>query len=684
MSAPSTTAPQPASAATPGPPVLSQRQIAVVFSTIVLGILLSALDQTIVSTALPTIVGDLGGAGHVSWVVTSYILTDTIATVLAGKLGDLLGRKVIFQVSIVIFLIGSVLSGLAGSMGTLIAWRAVQGIGAGGLAVTATALIGDLIPLRERGKYQGALGAVFGVTTVVGPLLGGLFTDHLSWRWVFYINVPIGIIVIALAARTIPSTLARVNPIIDYLGITFIAIGAGGLVLATSLGGNSYAWRSPMIIGMYAVALLAIVVFLFVEQRAADPMLPLRLFRDPVFSVVMVLALVVGFAMLGAITFLPTYLQYVKGVSATASGLRTLPMVLGLLATSIVAGTVVGRTGRYKIFPVAGSLIMGVGLFLLSLLGVGSGFWVVSLSMFVLGVGIGLSMQVLTIIVQNTARYEDLGVATSSVTFFRTLGSSFGTAVFGALYSNALGSRLGSALAASPGVDPKVVSTPQALHRYPRAQIAHILTAYADTIQIVFRYAIPVAAVAFVVSLFLKEVPLRGMSRSSATDLGDGFGMPDHTDSRQRLEIALGRLLRSEGRRELPAVRAGAGSSLGISDGWCVGQVRVRQHLGVPATLTEVAARTHVPAEVLRPAFDAAIADGYLTGTMDALDVTERGRAESDKVVVAVKAWITQRLAPDGGTDPAALDQALDNLARTVYTDDTPAISGRIPAEHRP
>jgi EmrB/QacA subfamily drug resistance transporter len=654
----------------PGPG-LSQRQIQVIFVTIMLGVLLSALDQTIVSTALPTIVGDLGSAGHVSWVVTAYILTDTIATVLAGKLGDLLGRKRIFQISVVIFLLGSALSGAAGSMTTLILWRAVQGIGAGGLTVTATALIGDLIPLRQRGKYQGALGAVFGVTTVIGPLLGGLFTDHLSWRWAFYVNIPIGLIVLVLAARTIPSTLAKTKPIIDYLGIAFVSIGAGGVVLATSLGGNSYSWGSPLIIGLYAAGAVGIVAFVLVEKHARDPMLPLRLFGNPVFSVVMVLAFIVGFALLGAITFLPTYLQYVKGVSATSSGLRTLPMVIGLLITSIAAGTVVGRTGRYKIFPVVGSLIMAVGLYLLSRLGVASGFWTVSLAMFVLGIGIGLSMQVLTIIVQNTARYEDLGVATSAVTFFRTLGSSVGAAVFGALYSNALGSRIGPAVAASPGVRPSAVSTPEQLHHYPAALIAPIVNAYADTVQIVFRYAVPVAVVAFVVALFLKEVPLRGMSRGTATDMGDGFGMPDHTDSLQRLESSLGRLLRTAGRTALPAVRAAAGSALGPSDGWCVGQIRVRRHLGLPASVADVAARTRVPAEVLRPAFDGAVAAGYLSGPPDDLDVTPIGIAESDKVIAAVKNWIGEQLEPDGAGDPAALDHALDHLARTVFADES-------------
>ena len=412
-----------ATATVAGSPTASRRQINIVFAAILLGMLLAALDQTIVSTALPTIVADLGGAGHMTWVVTAYLLAETVATVLAGKFGDLFGRKLVFQVSTVVFVVGSALCGIATDMLVLIGARVVQGIGAGGLMVTAMALIADVIPLRDRGRYQGALGAVFGITTVVGPTLGGLFTDHLSWRWAFYINVPVAVVVLLLSARALPSLRSPGRPVIDYAGIGLIAAGASGLILALSWGGNEYEWDSPVIIGLFLAAVVTLAGFVAVERRAAEPMLPMHLFGNSVFVVCSALSFIVGFAMLGAMTFLPTYLQFVDGVSATDSGVRTLPMVAGLFLTSILSGTLISRTGRYKVYPIAGGAVMTLGLYLMSTMDRDTGTGWESLYMFVLGAGIGLSMQVLTIAVQNTVPYADLGTATSGVTFFRTLAA---------------------------------------------------------------------------------------------------------------------------------------------------------------------------------------------------------------------------------------------------------------------
>jgi EmrB/QacA subfamily drug resistance transporter len=640
-----------------------------IFVAVLLGMLLAALDQTIVATALPTVVADLGGAGHQSWVVTSYLLASTIATAIVGKLGDLFGRKLIFGAAVLFFLVGSVLCGMSGSMTMLVASRALQGIGGGAIMVTATALIGEVIPLRDRGRYQGALGAVFGVTTVVGPLLGGFFTDHLSWRWAFWINVPVAVVVFFVAAAAIPAlckTAAR--PVIDYAGIVFVALGASGLTLATSWGGSTYPWSSPVIIGLFVASALALAAFVWVESRAAEPILPIRLFRSPVFTVCCVLSFIVGFAMLGALTFLPTFMQFVDGVSATVSGLRTLPMVAGLLLTSMGSGVIVSRTGRYKVFPLVGTAVMTVGFLLLSRMSAETPMLLQSLYLFILGTGIGMCMQVLILIVQNTSNFDDLGVATSGVTFFRTIGSSFGAAIFGSLFANFLDDRIGPALALS-GAPPEAAQSPQALHQLPADVAAPIVDAYADSLGLVFLCAAPVAFVGFVVAWMLKEIPLREME-TVAVDLGDGFAMPSTESPEKMLEIAIGRMLRQSPEIRLRNICEKPDCNLDIARLWALIQIYRHNQVFGSARLTEIADRLRVPCEVIEPTFDRLVDSGYALRTDDLFWLTQAGARQVDVVSAALINRIVDKLAAsptfDGRPDRLQVEAALERIAHRV------------------
>jgi EmrB/QacA subfamily drug resistance transporter len=593
------TASAPAPRATPE--ALSRRRIRLVMGGLLLGLLIAALDQTIVATALPTIAGDLHGLSHLSWVVTAYLLSSTASTPLWGKLGDLYGRKTIFQIAIVIFVIGSALAGLSKSMAELIAFRALQGVGGGGLIVGAQAIIGDVVSPRERGRYQGVFGAVFGVSSVVGPLIGGFFVQSLSWRWVFYVNLPIGAVALAVTALVLPGTVSRIHHAIDYLGTALLAALSTALVLITTLGGTTYRWSSSPIIVLIIASVVLLIGFAVTERRAAEPVLPLSLFRNRIFSTTSAVGFVVGFGMFGAITYLPQYMQVVRGVSPTSSGLRLLPLMAGLLVTSTTSGALISRWGRYKVFPVAGTAFMVVGLFLLSRLGVSTSTLDASIFMFVLGVGLGGVIQVLVIAVQNAVEYRELGVATSGATYFRSIGGSFGTAVFGAVFSARLaanlphylaGVHIPSSFSATGGASPAALAAlpPPVHHGY--------VSAYAASLQTVFLVAVPIAALAFGLSWLIKEVPLRRtVSAANPADSLAPSAIPAARTSIEELARALSVLSNAENTRQIYlALAERAGLDLGPPETWTL--LRIGEHVG--SSPEQLADHVRVPLDRLR------------------------------------------------------------------------------------
>ena len=637
--------------------------VLVSIGALLLGLLLAALDQTIVSTALPTIVSDLGGLEHLSWVVTAYLLASTAATPLWGKLGDQYGRKRLFQIAIVIFLIGSALCGAAQNMPQLIGFRALQGLGGGGLIVLSMAIVGDVVSPRERGRYQGLFGAVFGATSVLGPLLGGLFTEHLSWRWVFYINLPVGVVALAVIATALHIPRKSTRHVIDYLGTFLIAAVATCLVLVASLGGTTWGWGSPQIIGLAVLGVVLIGAFVAVERRAAEPVLPLKLFRVRTFTLAAVISFIVGFAMFGAMTYLPTFLQVVQGITPTMSGVHMLPMVFGMLISSTASGQIVSRTGRWKVFPIAGTGITALGLLLLHQLDEGSSTAEMSAYFFVFGLGLGLVMQVLVLIVQNAVSYEDLGVATSGATFFRSIGASFGVAIFGTIFASRLGDKLTDALRGTslpPGVTPDgLESDPRGISQLPPAVRPEALHAYASSITDVFLYAAPVALVGFVLAWFLKEDKLRGSV--TAPDVTETLASnPVQRSSYDEVCRALSVLGTREGRREIyKTITAKAGYDLQPAASWLLLRIK-RDGWAEPGVLAE---RSSVPLPVILAAVRQI--EGRRLAVREGLDLqlTDQGREMAEKLSQAREESLTETLGDWWGPDrPTDLIQLVKEL----------------------
>jgi EmrB/QacA subfamily drug resistance transporter len=630
-------------------------RLRLVIGALMLVLLMASLDQTIVSTALPTIVGDLGGLSHLSWVVTAYLLASTVVSPLYGKLGDMYGRKRILQTAIVVFLGGSALCGVAHSMTQLILFRGVQGLGGGGLMVTAMAVIGDLVPPRDRGRYQGLFGAVFGVSTVAGPLLGGFFVDNLTWRWIFYVNLPIGILAVAVIGAVFQSReTSKRRHRIDYLGTLVLTGALSAIVLYTSLGGTTYPWGSTKLVAMLTCGVALLVLFPFVEAHAAEPILPLELFRNRTYSTTSAIGFVVGVSLFGSVTFLPLYLQVVKGHTPTVSGLLMTPMMAGLLATSIASGYIISRTGRYRRFPIAGTALATVALYLLSRLGVATPTATAGAYMLLLGLGIGMVLQVIVLAAQNAVPYRLLGVATSGSALARQVGGSIGVAAFGAIFSNELNHQLAQRLAGAAHVP--TGANPAVAKHLPPAIHAPYIASFAAALHPVFLAASAISLSAFALSWLLRDIPLRQTASAPTEGVGETFALPGEHDSARELErIASAQVSGAERARFCRRARRASKTDLTSEELCLLAKVGAQGRPTVPLTGDGLVA---VAADLERRGL---ISDGDARFAL-----TPAGRSTLEQIRESARAELSERCAIWACDDDPEADAALRRVASSL------------------